>query len=355
MKISFKYRKFLISLLFSLPIITAAKTSYEPNNTLRDAQWIVVNDEAQEHKFDYSGDEDWLVFYAKKGLLYNIDIKPTSEVNDINPAFEIYNKYKIVERELFDFDYFYGGGELLEWNAPESGFFYIRVINKNIEFSVNSHYEIKIFVPYADLSESVVGTVVNSCTGKGLEAIVETETNDDTRADKDHGGKFELRLIPGEYTIKATLEGYKAESKQATVKKKKKKKLGTFKLKPKQGCTSSPIVSDGQLKKQIVANYNDETNRLIVNEVMVEDKVLKVVLKNQENKVEFVSFSAEYIPKAISSRPAFLDIDTRLAKVPCLLYQNKLYSVYFEQQQSDNNIFVIKGDPVRSEDRCSAE
>jgi hypothetical protein len=79
----FFYLRF--TFLFSLPFLVFAETSYEPNNTLDDATPLYVNGAIQEHKFDYTGDEDWLVFYAEKGTPYNIEIESDSIAQDVNP------------------------------------------------------------------------------------------------------------------------------------------------------------------------------------------------------------------------------------------------------------------------------
>ncbi len=63
----FFYLRF--TFLFSLPLIVFAETSYEPNNTIDDATSLYVNGAIQDHNFDYAGNQDWLVFYAEKGMM----------------------------------------------------------------------------------------------------------------------------------------------------------------------------------------------------------------------------------------------------------------------------------------------
>ena len=90
----FFYLRF--AFLFLLPLIVFAETSYEPNNTIDDATPLYVNGVIQEHNFDYTGDQDWLVEHFPKA---DITFDRFHIVKLLNKAMDTVRKQERKEHE----------------------------------------------------------------------------------------------------------------------------------------------------------------------------------------------------------------------------------------------------------------
>jgi fibronectin type 3 domain-containing protein len=89
--------------------------NYEPDNTYSDATPIPVDGTTQSHSFHIPDDEDWLIFSAIGGYLYEI----TTYSWDPVPLLELYDSdgTSYLDGSLFSMD----------WTAPRSDYFYIQV------------------------------------------------------------------------------------------------------------------------------------------------------------------------------------------------------------------------------------
>ena len=243
MCIPFQYKQIAKILFLLLPFTVIAEiepitiTESEPNNTRSDAELVIVNDHARAYKFDYKDDVDWLVFYAQEGMPYEIEIEDNNIGQGINPALTLYNEDGSVEVNEFDFN-FAGEGELLSWNAPDSGFYFIKVTNLKAEYNEDANYNIKVYLPFPMAFGVIKGTVFNQCNHKGIgHAIL---TNDRVAASdasyKD--GRFSMLLDPGDYNVTAQAKGYKAQQKSVSVEERKRVNL-SFDLLPEEGCSTS--------------------------------------------------------------------------------------------------------------------
>ena len=326
----FFYLRF--AFLFSLPLIVFAKTSYEPNNTIDDATPLYVNGATQEHKFDYTGDQDWLVFYAEKGTPYNIEIESDSIAQNVNPALTLYNSKGEIEVNLFDIN-FSGEGELLDWDAHDEGFYYIRVTNEEPEFSVTGQYKIKIFLPFAPLKGQVSGEIIDQCTKKVLGEVKMSAENILANAAIKHisnhnNGGYSIPLNPGDYNITARRIGYKEKSLTVTVEETLKTPL-RFELLPEEGCTATPneFLPDPEvLKQQAVGIFNESSGILTIKEVRVGNEIYTASLKKQAD-FSFKLVSASLISHSIINSPAFFNHDSLLVEIPKVFAFDKLFAV----------------------------
>ena len=241
------FKCLVLPILCLSPLVYAETTPHEPNNTPADAVFLYVNSGAQTYKFDYSGDEDWFVFYAKKGVPYDIEIPTKSVGKGINPAIELYNNKGSVEVGLFDFN-FSGEGELLSLHSlPKDGFYYLRITNLQKTFSIDGHYDLKVYQPFLFNNLVVKGRVIDQCTQQGLDNVAIDTAGDPGNVTRK--GVFALNLQLGStHSVTANLEGYTQQSKMVfSEKKDQNQELSTntdlqFELTPTVGCqTPDPV------------------------------------------------------------------------------------------------------------------
>ncbi len=343
------FKKVIKTLFFVFPFSVIAETVYEPNNTLDDAQSIFTTGLTQFHAFDYAGDEDWLVFYAQKGTQYDIEIDNAGQ--GINPAIELFNEKGEVEVGLFDFN-FTGEGELLSWNSSADGFYYIRVTNLETEFSPNSQYNIKVFLPIAPNNGGISGIVIDQCTQLGLGKIVlkaEGGQIDQVFSAKD--GAFGFALNPGEYKVTTKSNGYQEQSKTITIPEEGANVSLDFDILPEIGCATTDPAPDPDpdkleiLKLQAVAVYDDSSRLLTIKDIRVGNDILAVTLEAQDD-FSFILETVEYLTNSVSSTPAFYNLDSLSAEIPKVFAYEKLFSVQLRQRTSDGAYIVKSAEPL---------
>jgi hypothetical protein len=347
----FFYLRF--ALLFSLPLLVFAETSYEPNNTLEDATPLYVNGESQDHKFDYAGDQDWLVFYAEKGTPYNIEIESDSIAQEVDPVITLYNSKNSKDGIEVDLN-FSGEGELLDWPAaPDEGFYYIQVTNKE-EFSINGHYKIKIFLPFAPLKGQVHGKIIDQCTKKVLGEVKISAENVLANAAIKHksnhnNGGYSIPLNPGNYSITARRAGYKEKTITVTVKEAFANELEPIELSPEGGCTAysgEPPPDPEVLKQQAVGIFNESSGMLTIKEVRVGNKIYTASLKKQANfNFKLDSTSLSLISQSVTKSPAFFNHDSLLVEISKVFAFNQLFSVQLKRM-TDELYILEKAEPL---------
>lgn len=101
-----------------------AADSYEPDDSAAAATTIGVNDPAQSHNFHVAGDNDWLAFSANGGTVYTI--RTFNLASESDTYLTLYDTDGSTLIEAND-----DGGEglasLIQWNAPASGVYYLKV------------------------------------------------------------------------------------------------------------------------------------------------------------------------------------------------------------------------------------
>ncbi len=102
--------------------------AYEPDDTSEQARVIVIDDPHQSHNFhDASDVADWVTFYGFSDDTYGIEAKDVGE--DCNIVIEVYDSDLTEPLEIRN-QYGSGKGELLSWNCPEDGVYYVKLRNK---------------------------------------------------------------------------------------------------------------------------------------------------------------------------------------------------------------------------------
>ncbi len=316
--------------------------NFEPNNDAETAQPILINDRPQQHYFNYQGDEDWFVFYAQKGMPYDIQILNGSVGAGINPAFEIYNSKGELEIATFDFG-FSGEGELFSWTTPpQSDFYYIRVFNQETSFSTDAGYQIKIFLPFAHQYGLVKGKVLDNCNQQGIsKANISVNTNYSILSHKD--GSFGLELSPGEYELLVQGTNYTATTQTATVTEFTATPLD-FILNPLSEC-SEPVETPIANPDEAVAVYDTDTEMLTVRDVRVGDGIMSAELKNIGNFQFQLISTAETVPG--TEAPAYYDSQTLKAQFPKVFAFDTYYRL--ELKNVGDWLFVIDAVEVYSE------
>lgn len=339
---------FVYSFLLFLPLIALAKEiSYEPNNTLEDAVPIDVDWEIQEHKFDYAGDEDWLVFYAQKRTLYNIKIDSVAE--EVNPALTLFDENDVIVGVKHDIN-FTGKFELLAWEAPTDGFYYIRVSNEEPIFSANGHYTIEIFLPLEPIKGRVKGEVIDQCTQKKL-GTVKISAKDElvntvNRFKLSHkNGGYSIPLLPGDYTITANFPGYQNTVLPITIEEAKSTPL-QIELQPEGGCS---IIIDPRpdleiLRQQAVGIFDEQSGLLTLKEVQVGNQIYTASLQKQAD-FSFKLTSVTLTNFTVLLNPAFYNPESSLLDIPKVFAFDQLYEVQLKQI-SDEFFTLEKAEPL---------
>jgi len=329
---------FLLVLLGLTSSLVNAETSFESNNTIKEAKVIYVNEFAQSHKFEYAGDEDWLFFYAIKGNPYNIEIENDSVGRGANPVLAVYNEQGDIEIADFDFG-FSGEGELLDFRPPSDGFYFIRITNKNREFSVDSHYKIKVFLAFAPNDGQIRGFVFDQCTKLPIEkALVQVGIN---QLFTYTTGVFGLAPAPGDYTVAVGKAGYISESQSAQVAELDRIDL-EFNLQPEVGCTPitpEPIDLEA-LKQQAVGEFDPDTGILSLKDVRVGADIYSVTLQ-KDNDFNFQLTGSTLLAGGVHNSPAFFDFETLLVDIPEVFAFDQIFKVQLKKI-TDDWLFSLK-------------
>lgn len=160
---------FVLYLLISISLPCFAQISpdiYEEDNSRYQARIITVDsDKAQRHNFHTQGDEDWVVFEAKKedqdicngSCTYTIRVTPLYNLgDDCDLKFEIYDtdgRTLMLKEEAVN-DRGKGDYESHDWDCPKDGDYYVRILN-NGDFGTSMEYEIEINIMDAGEFEEV--------------------------------------------------------------------------------------------------------------------------------------------------------------------------------------------------------
>jgi len=349
MNSSFIY-KYITCALLTLSFVAFAETNYEPNNTFDTARPVIVNDPAQVHKFDYAGDEDWLVFYAQESIPYDIKIEVDSDGQGINPALSLYDENGGLKAE-FDFN-FLGEGELLSWNAPVSGFYFIKVSNQAAQFSTDAHYKVLVYLPFAPQNGKIKGKVLDQCTQRGIAraALITDVRQVFSHFRGEFIGEYNIVLTPREYTVNARAEGYQEQFLTAVVEEVTITPL-EFQLMPEGGCIPQPdpvpltVAEIELLQEQSVAVFDEASGILTIKDIRVGAEVIAASLKKRPDfSFELISTSA--LASGVFSHPAFYDYDTLLADIPQVFAFDELYAVSLKKRSNEWVYEIERANPI---------
>ncbi len=325
----------MLSMPISLSLASPPDIHFEPNNTPEEAQPIMINDFAQQHYFDYQGDEDWFVFYALKGTPYDIQILDRSVGAGVNPALELYNANGELERP-HDFG-FSGEGELMSWHGPpKSDFYYLRVFNRANSFSADAGYQIKVFLPFAPQDGLVKGKVLDDCSQQGIYKanISVVNTTFPTLSHKD--GSFGVALSPGQYDLITQKTDYISVTQTASVAEETVSPRD-FVLNPVTGCTK-PVDTPATNPDDAVGVYDSSSGLLTLRDVRVGDEIISAELQNVGD-FQFQLLNTRPTTAGTWS-PAYYDQQTLKVQIPKVFAFDTYYRL--EMAGSDNWLFVLE-------------
>lgn len=330
----------------------AATTDSEPNNVLADAYPVLVNAGAKTYQFDYTKDEDWYVFYAKKSRTYNIEIIDNAHGVATDVELNLYNANGDPEIEDFNFDTDFGRkgqGELLDWQAPKEGYYYLKVTNRVKKFSTEARYTLKVFEPLAPQYLFIEGKVVDQCTRKGLaKALIVSSSADQELTAK--SGEFGMALNPGSYNLTASLSGYQDQVLSLTETRLLQDTLVvpmTFSLMPRSGCNQATPAATPANPAEAVAEFNANTGLLVVKDVRIGDRDLIAAELQAVSSNTFKLTKVTLLPGPLFAAPTFFDFTTGRAKIPRVYFNGLLFAVNLIDQ--GNGIFAIDGAPSQLE------
>ena len=125
--------------------------SYEPDDTCAQARTIPTDGTAQPHTFHDYADEDWVTFAAISGTTYILQTTNTGPL--AHTILELYDGCAATPVMTDDLDL--GPGARLVWTAPQTGNYYVRVLNHT-----PGHYGPQASYDLAVRAASPVGAVI---------------------------------------------------------------------------------------------------------------------------------------------------------------------------------------------------
>lgn len=337
----------LLLLLVSSYIAKAALTEHEPNNTLKSAETILVNDDAKINQFDYLGDEDWFVIYAHTGTNYNIEIPDSSVGQNVNPVITIFNAKGDTIRKMDS--NFEGEGERLVWaDVPKTDFYYIRVTNASKIFDMHQGYKLSVYNSTATANVYVNGLVINACTQKPLaNVLVKSSAGHQEISSSD--GIFALLINPGTYSFTASLNGFADDLKMLSELRLQQEIVDIkieFMLKPLAGCAADSSHSSEHRPEEFVAQFDANAGTLWVKDARIGSNTpIEATLAMQSNGDFNLIKVTPLAGNLYDSAPAYYNFSTGLAQIPYVYVNGQLYAV--ELLEVAKNIFRLQQPAVK--------
>lgn len=210
---------------YSLPSTkTLTKTDgpdiYEDDDTYQEAKVIVLNDQnpentlagyekIQDHTIHDEGDDDWVVFHGIKGETYKIRVlSPGDNMDAVIGVYKSDGQTLAIPEEVDDT--FAGQSEYVEWEATETGIYYVRIRNYDTDvYGAGIEYQLTLTQPYAAFGGFITGTVTPIIsgiitTGYGSAIILPN-------------GSYFMPHIAGTFTLTVNATGYQPSSQPVTV------------------------------------------------------------------------------------------------------------------------------------------
>jgi hypothetical protein len=190
---------------------------YEDDDTLDTASVIVLNNsDPQQHNFNVAGDQDWVKFYGVEGELYTIETTNLAENCDTVIMLYDENGDAILNEPLDD--YGYGEDELLSWQCPGDGIYYVVVEQYDpMDYGLDTEYVLNIYHPFQGVPGWLVGVVVNSLGKNVISDVVVKSSVGNGTAITNNTGFYKMSLPSGTHTITSSASGYEQASKSGVV------------------------------------------------------------------------------------------------------------------------------------------
>jgi hypothetical protein len=188
---------------------------FEDDDTFGEAGVITLDDtEAQRHTFHDQGDQDWVMFYGIGGQTY--EIKTGNLGTGCDTVITLYSQNGTTPITTRD-DGLYGEDELLSWQCPADGVYYVMVKQYNpSDFGQNTRYDLRVYHPTGAWAGKLLGRVVDALDNGIGGAVVKTDIGN-AAAITLPNGYYMLILPSGTYEITITAEGYKPQTKSDVV------------------------------------------------------------------------------------------------------------------------------------------
>lgn len=224
--------------IYSLPKQTALTQELGPDrfedddNHLSASVIHVEDDEAQRHNFHNPGDQDWVKFYAVAGRRYLIKVLNLQSWCDA--VVVLYDRDGITRLTNSDPPYFegdngfYGGDELITWDCPADGIYYVMVREyfTDTDFGSDTGYDLRVDYPFFSLAEApgfLKGKISDALdvgvSGAFLRSNILNSTditNPDGTAITTPEGYYLMWLPAGTYTVTAQAQGFVPQSRSGT-------------------------------------------------------------------------------------------------------------------------------------------
>ncbi|MFC1592103.1 carboxypeptidase-like regulatory domain-containing protein [Thermodesulfobacteriota bacterium] len=144
----------------------AAPDEYEPDNTYKEAQVIILNDTAlQQHNFHEAGDEDWVIFFGVKDETYLIEVSNYGP--DTEAVIEIYDEDG--ETPISSVSKPTIGSVILPFPCEKDAIYYVRISNYDQSFfGADTTYDLSVSREIAPEISFLTGMITNKDTGLPL-------------------------------------------------------------------------------------------------------------------------------------------------------------------------------------------
>ncbi|MGB0385738.1 MAG: CARDB domain-containing protein [Ardenticatenaceae bacterium] len=151
-----------LQICVSPPADTGDQDIYEPNNTCAEAKEIPTNGTAETHYFRPEGDVDFVKFQANAGEKYLVQAVGTGE--DAWPELALFDEASCVESGGS-----FGGTSRLEFTAPETTTYYLRLINNLDTYNPDkSDYRLTVQGENTQQEEGVAPTLSTILPNSGI-------------------------------------------------------------------------------------------------------------------------------------------------------------------------------------------
>ncbi|MFU8787719.1 MAG: pre-peptidase C-terminal domain-containing protein [Methylobacter sp.] len=298
----------------------------EPNNSRGEATPILINDQPIFHMFTSPTDTDWFEIYAEAGERYTIDIPGASVGKAINPVIDLYDEANNLLTDQVN-NGALGEGEQLQFTAPSTGLFWIRVSHHsslaratpNEELfkgeAIDYSYQIRVFLTDAPLQPLTKGRTLDNCdqgiNGADVSASLGGVSARSTVTNK--FGEFGLLLNPGNYELNILATQYQQASQSVAVGQEP-IALPAIKLTP---TTSSACVGDSISRaQQAPAVYDEQTGLLVIKDVILDGSQVFYVELQNIGDFRFQLTRMLNLPGIIHSNPPLYNSITLLADLP---------------------------------------
>ncbi|MDM8521765.1 carboxypeptidase-like regulatory domain-containing protein [Desulfococcaceae bacterium HSG8] len=188
---------------------------YEEDDRFSQADTVIINESPGHHNFHDAGDEDWVKFYGIAGETYYIRVNNRTHTCDT--VIEIYDTdgtTLLIATENKDTA---GKEEVLDWESPRDGVFYVRLRNLNPDFfGAYISYDLEVYKKTGDFWGDLVGAITDAHTGEPIrEAVVKTDDGFSNFGYPD--GTYWIYKKPGHFTVGVEAPGYESSTRYVSM------------------------------------------------------------------------------------------------------------------------------------------